>query len=121
MARTGHRSEATRCSRRKHRIGVAPLGGGYADARSFIAANSGYAQQIATQVDTMSGDIWGLADFETGSGTNFFVSAGTNNYFGFTAGPAFGGRDVRILESSRANGSDSRIIMRQFSVRVPSC
>lgn len=33
----------------------------------------------------------GLSGLESGWGTGFLISAGTNNYFSLTAGPAFGG------------------------------
>jgi RHS repeat-associated protein len=63
----------------------------YAQARQFIAAHLADALQIASQLDTSPGDILGLSGFESGYGTGFLITAGTNNYFSLTAGPAFGG------------------------------
>jgi hypothetical protein len=63
----------------------------YAQASSFINANLASAQVIASQLNTTPGDILGLAGLESGWGTGFLITAGTNNYFSLTAGPAFGG------------------------------
>jgi hypothetical protein len=63
----------------------------YATARSFVTANSSYAQQIASQLNTTPGNILGLSGNESGWGTGFLISAGTNNYFSLTAGKAFTG------------------------------
>jgi hypothetical protein len=49
------------------------------------------AQVVASQLNTTAGDILGLAGLESGWGTGFLITAGTNNYFSLTAGPAFGG------------------------------
>jgi hypothetical protein len=63
----------------------------YAQALSFINANLGYAQQIASQLNTTPGDILGLAGLESGWGTGPLIAAGTNNYFSLQAGSAFSG------------------------------
>ncbi|HET7103029.1 MAG TPA: hypothetical protein VFI20_02980 [Terracidiphilus sp.] len=63
----------------------------YAQALSFVNANLKYAQQIASQLNTAPGNILGLSGNESGWGTGFLITAGTNNYFSLTAGPAFGG------------------------------
>jgi len=63
----------------------------YAQARQFIKANLGYAQQIASQLKTTAANLLGLSGLESGWGTGFLISAGTNNYFSLTAGKAFGG------------------------------
>ena len=63
----------------------------YAQARKFIMMNLMAAQQIAMQLMTTPGNILGLSGNESGYGTGFLITAGTNNYFSLTAGPAFKG------------------------------
>jgi hypothetical protein len=63
----------------------------YAQARSFINANLAAAQQIANQLNTTVANILGLSGLESGWGTGFLITAGTNDYFSLTAGKAFGG------------------------------
>jgi hypothetical protein len=41
--------------------------------------------------DDTPGNILGLSENESGYGTGFLITAGTNNYFSLTAGPAFKG------------------------------
>lgn len=53
--------------------------------------NLAAAQQIAMQLMTTPGNILGLSGNESGYGTGFLITAGTNNYFSLTAGPAFKG------------------------------
>jgi len=63
----------------------------YAQARKFIMMNLAAAQQLAARLNTTPGNILGLSGNESGYGTGFLISAGTNNYFSLTAGKAFGG------------------------------
>jgi RHS repeat-associated protein len=62
---------------------------GYATARNFVSANAPAASLIANSLQTGTGDILGLAGFESGWGTGPLIAAGTNNYFSLKAGPAF--------------------------------
>lgn len=61
----------------------------YANARAFVAANQNAAAQVASTLNTTAGNLLGLSGFESGWGTGPLITAGTNNYFSLTAGPAF--------------------------------
>lgn len=50
-----------------------------------------YAKQIASQLHTSPRDSLSLSGNESGWGTGFLITAGTNNYFSVTEGRAFGG------------------------------
>jgi RHS repeat-associated protein len=63
----------------------------YANARAFVQAHRADARAVAAQLRTSTGNILGLSANESGWGTGPLITSGTNNYFGLTAGPAFGG------------------------------
>lgn len=64
-------------------------GAGYEPQRNFVAAHAADSVAIAEMLNTSAGDILGIAGLESGWGSGPLISAGTNNYFGLTAGPAF--------------------------------
>ena len=76
----------------------------YAPALAFVTANRLAAEQIAKQLATTAENLLGLSGVESGWGTGPLITAGTNNYFSLTVGPAFLGTTGQYRQGSYTFG-----------------